>query len=119
MKVKCIKLSVDKPSIYVTNGQMQGYIELNREFIVYGLSFQNNITYVYIFDNNHLLLVPIELFEIIDNNLPSGLQIKVWEHGEVTMHPELFYREWFIDMFSDYEPEERKLFEDLKLKMDY
>lgn len=72
-----------------------------------------------IFNDNHLTITPIELFEIIDNNLPDNLQLKIWEHGEVTIYPELFYSEWFFDKFSDYELELRKQFEELRLKMDY
>lgn len=34
MKVKCVKLTVDNLNKTVINGQMKGYIELNKIYIV-------------------------------------------------------------------------------------
>ena len=117
MKVKCIKLSVDNPNKFVINGEMKGYLKLNKINIVYGISFSKGIGYFYIFNDRHLIEVPMELFEVVDNSLPDNLHLKISEYGEITLYPELFYSEWFLDKFSDYEPEERRLFEELRLKM--
>lgn len=118
MKIKCIKTSIDNPRPDITNADMKEYLVIGTSFWVFGIRFFKSITYVYIFDNNHLFEVPIELFEIIDNKVSSEWTIKVWENGEITLWPDLFYQVEFLENFAEKEFEERKLFEDLKNRIE-
>ncbi len=118
MRVKCIKTSIDKADSSITNSDMREYLSINSLFWVFGVRLFRNITYVYIFDGNHLFEVPIELFEIIDDNVSSEWKIKVWEVGEVTLWPDLFYEEKFLENFAERENDERRFFEDLRKRIE-
>lgn len=114
MKIKCIKTSVDNPNKDITNADMKEYLVIGTLFRVFGIRFLKSITYVYIFNGNHLFEVPIELFEIVDNKVSSEWNIKVWENGEITLWPDLFYQDGFLENFAERELNERELFESLK-----
>jgi hypothetical protein len=114
MKIKCIKASVDDPNKDITNGDMREYLIIGTLFFAFGIRFFKSITYVYIFDGNHLFEVPIELFEVVDNKVSNEWSIRVWENGEITLWPDLFYQDGFLENFAERELEERKLFEGLR-----
>ena len=118
MKIKCVKTAIDNPDRGVINSELQEYLLINDVFWVFGLRFFRNMTYVYIFDNNHLFEAPLELFEVIDDTIPNEWNIKVWEKGEVTLWPSLFYKDEFIENFAERESNERLLFEELRLKIE-
>jgi hypothetical protein len=117
MKVICIKTVINKPDKGISNMDMTDYLKVGTIFWVYGLEFQNNTFYIYIFDGNHLLPVPIELFEIIDNKVPDVWQVKIQNsaYGPViNLLPELFYQENFWENFTEYEQVERDKFQLLR-----
>lgn len=118
MKIKCIKTSIDNPDRFILNSDMNEYLMINALFWVFGIRFFKNVTYVYLFDNNHLFEAPIELFEIVDDNVSTEWKIKEWENGEVTLWPELFYEEGFLENFAEREVKERKLFDHLRVKIE-
>lgn len=114
MKIKCIKKSVDNPNKDVTNGDLNEYLLIGSFFWVFGIRFFKSITYVYIFDGNHLFEVPIELFEVVNDKVSREWTIKVWDNGEVTLWPDLFYQDGFLENFAERELSERKLFKGLR-----
>jgi hypothetical protein len=118
MKIKCVKTSIDNPTKDITNGDLEGYLVIDTLFYVFGIRFFKNITYVYIFDGNHLFEVPIELFEVIDNRVLGEWKVKVWDNEEITLWPDLFYQVGFIEHFAERESQERLLFDDLRLKVE-
>jgi hypothetical protein len=120
MKVKCIKTALDNIDNQIINGQMKGYLSINDEFWVYGISFYRQRPYIYIFNGDHLIKVPLELFEIIDGTVPAGWKIKNEDNGAgVTLYPELFYREDFIENFGERESVERNLFKAVQVEIEH
>lgn len=118
MKIKCIKQKVDNPSIPRIYSDMTEYLPLDSLYQVFGLRFSKNITYVYIFNGDHLFEVPIEMFSVIDGEVTCNWKIKVWDDGEVTLWPELFYRDGFLENFAEHEHEEREVFEELRAEVE-
>jgi hypothetical protein len=105
---------MDNPSKDVINSDLKEYLLIGTLFSVFGIRFLKSITYVYIFDSNHLFEVPLELFEVVENKVSSEWSIKVWENGEITLWPDLFYQDGFLEDFAERELSERKLFEGLR-----
>ena len=118
MKVRCIKTSIDRPNRYITNCDMDEYLSVGSLFWVYGIRFFKSIVYIYIFDNEHLFEVPLELFECLDNKTSNEWKIKVWNAEEVTLWPDLFYEDGFFENFSEREVEERNEFATLRIAME-
>jgi len=118
MKIKCIKTSVDNPNNGIINGDMKEYLVIGTLFWVFGVRFFKSITYAYIFDGNHLFEVPIELFEVVDSKVSSEWRIKIGDSGEVTLWPELFYENNFIENFAEREYKERELFKELRAEIE-
>ena len=117
MKLKCIKTSITNPDITVTNSDMEGYLVIGELFLVYGIRFYENTTYVYIFNDRHLFEVPIELFEVIDDKVPDKWRIRIEDGGNVTMWPDLFYKDKFLENFAEHELKERELFKVLSVEI--
>lgn len=110
MKVKCVKTSVNDKNIYIINGSMEEYLEIGSIFSVYGIRFcQNKLIYIYIYDDRHLIEVPLEMFSIVDDSIPSIWKCRFDEYGDFTLWPELFYQSDFFENFSEYSKKERKL----------
>ncbi|MEM7110015.1 MAG: hypothetical protein AAF519_17440 [Bacteroidota bacterium] len=67
-----------------------------------------------IFDDGHLVEVPSSMFEVIEGKV-SPFWV-VWDDGlnNITLWPELFYKDDFFENFSEWEDRERKEFEKLK-----
>jgi hypothetical protein len=118
MKVKCIKTSTERSDNHIINSKMDEYLLVGSLFWVFGLRFFKGIIYIYIFNNDHLFEVPIELFEVVDNKLSNEWQVKVYSNDEIALWPELFYREGFIENFAERESNERKLFECLRIEIE-
>lgn len=119
MKVKCIKTFINPPNREIINSDMRGFIEINTIFIVYGIRLTTSTTYFYIFNGNHLIEVPMHLFELIDDEVPSGLIYQMSGDGSSTLWPRIFYQKYFLENFSEYETEEREIFDKLRKEMDY
>jgi len=109
MKVKCIKTSVSNTDKNIINGDMNEYLKIDLLFWVYGINFSKGITYCYIFNEQHLFEVPLELFEIVDDKIPSEWAIRI-RNGDVTLWPKLFYQEEFLENFAEREIAERNEF---------
>lgn len=118
MKVKCVKTSLDNPSKAIINDDMKEYLVIGTLFWVFGLTFSKNATYVYIFNGIHLFEAPIGLFEVVDNKVSNEWKVKVWQNEEITLWPDLFYQDGFIENFAERESHERLLFEGLRLKIE-
>lgn len=113
MKLKCIKTSIDNPNNRIINSDMKEYLLIGTLFWVYGIRFFQNITYVYIYNGNHLVEVPVEMFSVIDDKVSDKWKIKIWDNGEVTLWPKLFYENEFLENFAEFEQKERELFKEL------
>jgi hypothetical protein len=89
---------------------------VGREYLVLGLSYTthsycgNTVTVSY-FDEDHLLLAPIILFEITDHRVSHYWEVRKTENGSLTLWPPLFYESFFRNRLSDYEKEARESFE--------
>lgn len=114
MKVRCIKTSIDAQGRGISNANLEGFIKINSIFYVYGMRFTVACTYLYIFDGEHLIEVPLELFEIVENTFHNNIKFKMWEGNESTLWPGLFYEEGFLENFAEREKRERLLFEELR-----
>jgi hypothetical protein len=114
MKVRCIKTSASTTDKSIINVDMREYLKLGSLFWVYGINFSREVTYCYIFNEQHLFEVPLELFEIVDEKVPSSWAIRIQRNGDVTLWPELFYREGFLENFAEREIAEREEFVPLR-----
>lgn len=117
MRVKVKRLSISNSTKRIINSDMSGYIKLNDEFLVYGLSIEKGINYVDIYDGNHLIGVPINLFKVIDNRISKYWEIKVYDDETITLWPKEFYTKYFHDNLSEGDPETVKAFKEAKEKM--
>ena len=117
MKVECIKLVVDKID-YGINEDMAEYLSIGDVFWVYGLRFSEERTYFYIYNGEHIFEVPLELFKIIDNKVSGEWRMFLWSNEDITLWPELFYEEDFLENFAEREMKERKLFDILRKRME-
>lgn len=118
MKIKCVKTSIDAPNKCIINGDMEGYLSINSIFWVYGMRFLRHVTYFYIFDDEHLVEIPLELFEVIDNTVPREWKLKIWSKEEITLWPNLFYEDGFLENFAEREKKERGMFEALRIAIE-
>ncbi len=100
------------------NANLKGYLQIGTLFWVYGIRCCSNVTYLYIFNGNHLFEAPIDFFEIIDNRISKEWLIKSWRNGEITFWPDLFFREGFLENFAERELLERNLFGSLKERIE-
>ncbi|MEM0941780.1 MAG: hypothetical protein AAF600_21050 [Bacteroidota bacterium] len=114
MVVRCVKTSIDTDNSNVINSDMREYLKIGNEYIVYGIRTSNESSYFMIFDDGHLVEVPSSMFEVIEGKV-SPLWV-VWDDGlnNITLWPELFYKDDFFENFSEWEDRERKEFEKLK-----
>ncbi|UOG32741.1 hypothetical protein [Leptospira noguchii] len=120
MKVKCIKLKTEKTyQIKYIPDWMNENMKVDDTYTVFGLNFNLDMLFVCIFfDERHLVEVPMELFEVIDNTVSSEWKAKLWENGRFTLWPEMFYEEAFSENFSDWQTDERERFSLLKERME-
>jgi hypothetical protein len=108
MNAKCIKTTVGNSE--TLNGVMSEYLSVGTLYDAYGIRITNNKTYLYIFNDEHLFEVPIEMFEVIDSTMGKDWKMKVFDNGDVTIWPDLFYQDEFIENFAEREIKERELF---------
>ena len=118
MRIRCVKQKIDNLNVPRVYNDMSEYLPLGNLYEVFGIRFSENITYVYIFNGNHLFEVPIEMFSVVDDQVTDKWKIKVWDDGEVTLWPELFYRDGFLENFAEHEHKERGLFEELRAEIE-
>jgi hypothetical protein len=119
MRVKCIKVSLDDDTDdRILNRDMRQYLRLDSIFCVYGIRFSQNIVYVYLYNGAHLFEVPIKMFSIIDDGISTTWKGKMWGDGDVSLWPELFYRNNFLENFAEHEQQERDLFKQLSAEIE-
>ncbi|WP_078130589.1 hypothetical protein [Leptospira alexanderi] len=120
MKVKCIKLKTERTyQIKHVPDWMEEFMKIGDIYTVFGLKFNLDMLSVCIFfDERHLVEVPIELFEVVDNTVSSEWKAKLWEDGRFTLWPEMFYEEDFSENFSDWQTDERERFKLLRERME-
>ncbi|EMM70925.1 hypothetical protein M9Y82_13390 [Leptospira weilii] len=120
MKVKCIKLKTERTyQIKHVPDWMEEFMKIGDIYTVFGLKFNLDMLSVCIFfDERHLVEVPIELFEVVDNTASSEWKAKLWEDGRFTLWPEMFYEEDFSENFSDWQTDERERFKLLRERME-
>ena len=117
MKVKCIKTVIKPKNKSVINYDVRGFISENDILDVFGISISDATVYVYVFNGEHLFDVPLDLFEILDTNIGLEWKIKKWSDKSITIWPELFYVDDFLENFAEREDKERELFENLQDKI--
>lgn len=114
MKAICKKnLIKQSGNTTVVNSDLQDCLKIGEIYEVYGVEITSNIVYLYVYDGDHILPVPLQMFEIIDDSVTSGWHVRFKEKGSVTIFPKLFYEEDFFENFSEREKNERQLFEKL------
>ena len=119
MKIRFIKLKED-PDIKNTrlSRDVSEYYLIGDTFTVFGLSQWDNYLEFYIYNGRHLVLIPKTLVEITDNRVSANWKLKIWEDGGITLWPDLFYQEDFLENFSEWEEKERQQFEVLRREME-
>ncbi len=115
MKIVCIKTSIDIPNRRIMNSDLHEYLIIGTLFQVYGIRFDKGVTYYHLFNGQHLFEAPIELFDIVDDRVSNDWKVKVWSNEEVSLWPDLFYNEGFLEGFSERNIKERQMFEDLRM----
>ena len=118
MKVKVVKLLTDDRNRNILNNNMSDYISLYQEFTVYGINFEQSSTYFQIYNNNHLLSVPADLFIITDSRVSKYWEIRRYDDSTFSLWPIEFYREYFHDDLSEKIPSVIESFEKVKKNMD-
>ncbi len=115
MKIKCVKNKIDAKSHYsILNKDMSDYLTIGKTFWVYGLRFSEHCNYVYIYNEEHLVEVPMEMFEIVDSKVSVEWIVKAQGVQEVMLWPNLFYIDDFLENFAEREMKERNEFNKLK-----
>lgn len=91
-------------------------ITVGRLYLVYGLQVKGDasIHIEYLSDSGNLSEAPLELFKIKDGRVSRYWQVKVWGDGNLTIWPELFYKEYFHDDLSEGIEENVQAFIELK-----
>lgn len=110
MKIKCVSVSLNEDQLYVlgkhANVKNNFSLSVGKEYVVFGLTFEflesGNGCFVQILsDSNHLVHVPIILFEIIDNRMSKFWELKNFPDGNVAIWPPTLYREFYHDDLSE------------------
>lgn len=104
MKAKCVTNKLkDNNKI---NSDLTEFLQKDKIYDVYRLKFDNDV-YFLIFDGSHLIEVPYQMFEIIDNTLPSNWVISV-TNGIFTIGFDIFNSEYWFDDFTELPENVRK-----------
>jgi hypothetical protein len=124
MKVKCVAQQLKEEQYYMLgkNPIAKGHYSITsgKEYTVFGLSFlfgsDGNGCFIQILsDYEHLITVPIALFEIVDKRLSVLWELKIFNDGDVTLWPPSFYRDYYHDDLSEDIPDVVLDFKDLKV----
>lgn len=94
-------------------------MKVGNVYTAFGLEFNLDLLYVTIFfDERHLVDVPMEILEIIDERVSNEWKAKLWRDGRFTLWPEMFYEKDFFENFSDWQTDERERFKLLRERME-
>lgn len=115
MKIRTIKLSLDAAGSRIINSELTNYVTIGEEFCVYGLRLFDGIIYAYLFAGDHLFEAPLDLFEIIEGDIPPVWIITSSPENGIAFWPKLFYEDYFFENFSERERTERMQFDELRL----
>lgn len=114
MKIKSISLKLNETELHILgkhpSAKNHFHITVGKEYTVFGLTFEfnefgNGCFVQIISDYNHLLHVPIALFEIIDSRISKYWEIRQFKQGGITMWPPSMYKEFYHDDLSEDVPE--------------
>lgn len=106
MKVKCISIKIhDNSNSNLRNHDLAETLELNKIYKVYRNIFSESYYYL-IFDGSHLIEVPFQMFEIIENVIPNSWVINV-SSSIISVGLEIFNEKFWLDDFSELSEEER------------
>lgn len=121
MKVKCIseKLNTDQLHILGNNAARKNHfsISIGKEYTVFGLtsSFGDMGCGCFVqllSDYDHLVHIPIVLFEIVDSRLSKYWELKRFADGDIAIWPPSLYQEYYHDDLSE---DVYEVIEDFKL----
>ena len=114
MKIKCISVKLNEDQLFVlgkySSAKNHFSISLGEEYVVFGLTFEfnefGNGCFVQILsNNNHLVHVPITLFDIIDERMSKYWELKKFPGGNIAIWPPTLYKEFYHDDLSEDVPE--------------
>ena len=120
MKVKCIKTQLENNyGTYKAKDTFDDVMDIGDEFFVYGLEFDSKYhnagVYIYLYPKmDHLVWIPLELFEIIDNKIPDCWEIEQYPNNNIAFYADILLQDDFLENFSEYEPKERAEFQAFK-----
>jgi hypothetical protein len=114
MVVKCVKTSINRDNPNVINNNMEEYLKLGADYYVYGIRVSEDANYFMIFDDGHLVEVPVQMFQIIQGKGSPFWIIRKDATKGLTIWPELFYEKDFFENFSEWEELERNQFDELR-----
>lgn len=110
MKVRCVSVKLQTADLEILGAYPEASnffsISTGKEYVVFGMSFyfrkQGRGCFVQILsDHNHLIDVPIKLFEVIDDRSSRYWCIKSDADGNVFLWPESFFKEFYHDDLSE------------------
>lgn len=117
MKVKVVKLRSNGVQEGMINLNMQDFLNLGEEYIVFAITIQKHTTYIQIYIDKKLISVPLELFEIIDSRV-SKYWLVSYINSTTRFWPNEFYQEFFHDDLFEEVPEIVLKFNNVKNKIE-
>jgi len=104
MKVKCT-INKIKNNSNLLNFDVEDILIVGQEYVVFRIIIREN-TYFLIFDGSHLIEVPCQMFDIIEENISNNWVVHL-QSGILTIGAKLFNEEFWFDDFSELSEEER------------
>ncbi|WP_316812829.1 hypothetical protein [Pedobacter heparinus] len=126
MKIKCIAIKLEKDQLILLgkygNAKNHFSVSIGKEYIVFGLTFRfeefGSGCFVEILsDNNHLIQVPILLFNMIDPRPSKHWEIKQFSEKLITFWPPSMYKDFYHDDLSEDVPDVVEDFLEVKKKI--
>lgn len=114
MVVKCVKTSIVTNNQNVINNDLDEFLVVGTEYIVYGIRIFDGFTYFMIFDDGHLVEVPSDMFVLVEKIVSPLWIVNDEKHIGLTFWPKLFYESNFFEKFSEWNDIERIKFEELR-----
>ncbi len=100
-------------------------VAVGREYLVIGISFVvgspyygDSTLFEIVNDQGYIVSEPAALFAVIDARCSSFWRAKIHEDGAVTLWPQELYERYFHDRLSDGEPEAKKVFQEVRSRLE-
>jgi hypothetical protein len=103
VRIKCNNLVPNEKQAkqlgdYYYPGKQDFYLNLGREYVVFGIRILNGMPWVdLVSDTNYLFPAPLCLFEITDGRVSQYWETRVSKDGNLLIWPRSFYREYYHD----------------------